>query len=419
MRARGLHSRLLSVLAAFTACTALLFAAMAFAFLWAVEDAYLSQRLDEEVARQTVARARDGRWAPPIDETIRLVNAGEALPPDLAAALRDEPERVEFTAADGRHYHLRRLLAEDDVTDAGHAWLLLDATSRLVVREWRGGILSTFAIIGTALVGLAMLMAHRVARRTTGPLECLAAEIAATDPGNPPAALATAGRGAPELDDVAKGFDVLLARVGDLLRREREFSRDASHELRTPLAALRSASEQIATHPRAPEDLRDTGRHMAQSARALGRTVETLLALSGGVTPSAAAAPCRLRPVLERVLVDLALLRDDAGLAFDIEVDADARVALPQDVLGLLLANLIANACRHAAGGRLRIETEGAWLRLGNEIPPSPSAERTADRSGFGLAIAHRLCEQHGVALRVVIDGHRAEVALALASPVA
>ena len=66
------------------------------------------------------------------------------------------------------------------------------------------------------------------------------------------------------------------------------------------------------------------------------------------------------------------------------------------------------------------VESVAGALKMGLLFRAIRARQKTGqDRSGFGLAIAHRLCEQYGVALRVVIDGHRAEVALALASPVA
>jgi len=406
-----LHGRLLRVLAAFILATTGVFTAAAFVFMLELDDAHMAQRLEAEAQWMQGKRQPRGAWPSPRDPAIRLVQTPAELPGSVARLLQQEPERIEFPGEAGSHFHLRAL----SPSPAG-PWLLLDAGSTLVVRRWWLGIAATFLALAFMLCAIALLAADAVARKTTRPLADLARQIEAADPLLPPERINGIEAADREVATFIGGVNRLLGRVHALVDRERRFARDASHELRTPLAAMRSAAEQVAADPRVPAHARALGDVIGRSSRHLGRTIDTLLRLALDPETNGEAS-ARVLPVLERVVLDLAVLGDDEGVAAVVDVPADARVDLPSDVLALLLANLLVNAYRHSVGDEVRVDVTRTHLRLRNAAPLRDASSNRSDRTGLGLEIAQRLCARHGVELSLRLDDGIAEVTLPLSAP--
>lgn len=245
-----------------------------------------------------------------------------------------------------------------------------------------------------AIVALAMVAALLLSRRLTRPLGELA-EVAAAVGGRGP--VPTAPRsGMVELDVVAEVLDAMVARVGELVSRERAFSANASHQLRTPLAALRLEleSRQLAGA--------EVNEPMVQVER-LERTIDTLLA-------TARDAPIDREPFAVDDLLEEAQRRwigplAELGRALEIvpgagRVEAVASRAAIDEVIDVL----IDNACRHGAGTvRVRSRPVGGDLALDVSdegrltTAPHELFVRGAGMShGIGLALARSLAEAEG-----------------------
>ena len=164
----------------------------------------------------------------------------------------------------------------------------------------------------------------------------------------------------------ARRVEALSRRIEDFIAREQEFTRDASHELRTPLAVVRSAAERLMSEPGLSPAGRQHVSHVQQSTMWLEQTVKTLLALAREeVSPQPAAATLVL-PVLERVIVEQAILLEEKPVTVEVLVPPTLHVALPAPILHILLSNLVGNAFAHTSAGSVKIDVQENRLLIIN-----------------------------------------------------
>jgi len=323
--------------------------------------------------------------------------------------------------AEGRHYHLRALQSAD--ANAAPAWLVAEVSALLVVRPMRAQILQLLAWSGAAMVVLALLLGGWLARRTTAPLSRLAEAVGDATPERLPPGFA-ASYPDDEVGVVARRLDDLIARVRDFVEREREFTRDASHELRTPLTVIRTATERLGMEAGLSDTARRHLDHIAQSARRLEQTVVVLLSLAREQASPGSEMATPVLPVLERVIVEQSPLLEHKPVDVQVDVAGDVFTSLPATVLNILLSNLVGNAFAHTREGQVAVDMDGRTLRIANpggdvrEGDFAPFAKGD-DSNGFGLglAIVRRLCERHGIALR--IDGASGRTVARLTLPAA
>ena len=194
--------------------------------------------------------------------------------------------------------------------------------------------------------------------------------------------------------------------------------------MRTPLTVIRTATERLGMEAGLSDTARRHLDHIAQSSRRLEQTVVVLLSLAREQASPGAEMATPVLPVLERVIVEHAPLLDGKPVEVQVDVAGDIFTSLPAAVLDILLSNLVGNAFAHTREGQVVVDMEGHVLRIANpgdgvdEGDFAPFAKGD-DSSGFGLglSIVRRLCERHGIALR--IDGVSGRTVARLTLPAA
>ncbi|KRD77229.1 HAMP domain-containing sensor histidine kinase [Lysobacter sp. Root983] len=402
---RRLQRRILLVLAGVTLAVAAVFSLYAVVFTYEVEDAFLNAQVADEAAFQKARRAETGYWGPTRDPRIQLHRSLATLPPEVAQLMRREPQRLEASGRDGRHYHVRALRADGEV-----AWLLYDVSRGLVVKPMRDSILWLLAWTSLIAVALALVAGYLVSRRITRRLSRLADEVDHLDPARLPSSWSSAD-GDDEVGAVAQGLEDMTARLRQFIERERGFTRDASHELRTPLAVIRAAGEQLDLQPELGPAARGHARLIRESTMHLEQTVDTLLTLAREEHADAPAVELRLLPLLEQIVLEQSCRLDGKPVQLRFDVPDSARVRAPAAVLRIVLTNLVGNAFAHTDAGTIRIGVEEDALLIRNPAREDvfPVSEegvalfRKGDGSdgfGLGLTIVHRLCGRFGLGLR-------------------
>jgi len=224
----------------------------------------------------------------------------------------------------------------------------------------------------------------------------------------------------------------------------------ASHDLRQPIHALALFVGQLRESKSRRDDETALIQEIERSAEALRDLLEALLDLSkldvGAIT--ADPKPFALQGMLSRLAADFGRLAEEKGLAFTV---VPTSLWAHSDVLLLrrILQNVIANALRYTAHGRIlvgcrrrgrEIEVIVADTGIGIEPADLPrvfqefyrggSAQHAADKGlGLGLAIVRRLSDllghrvtisstpRHGTVVRIFVE--RAEPEEEIDAPLA
>jgi signal transduction histidine kinase len=281
-----------------------------------------------------------------------------------------------------------------------------DELDERIRRNW----LTLAAIAGVVLVTVAAV-GWFLARSVTRPVRALARGADDLAHGDLSTRVSEQA-GPPELRALAHEFNVMAARLEELVGAQRAFVADASHELRTPLTALRLRLENLEdlAGPELQDELHSTTAEVVR----LSRLVEGLLDLArqeGGRAERVAvdvAAECRERA---DVWHDLA---EEQGVAIVVDCPADLPALAAPDVVAQMLDNLLANALDVAPTGsqvtiRARQAGDDVEVHVIDEGPGLTPAERdrafdrfwrgpdaTPGGSGLGLAIVAQLALANG-----------------------
>jgi two-component system heavy metal sensor histidine kinase CusS len=301
--------------------------------------------------------------------------------------------------------------------------LLASYRLRIAVASLGAGGLAAALMLALIWRGLAPLRRLRAQAEGIGP-QSLAARLHAPD-------------APPELRPLVDGVNGMLARLEQGYAQLNQFAADLAHELRTPLATLTGQSQVMLSRPRTEAEHAQLLESQLQELDRLNRMVDSLLFLARSehqtVAGSLQRQPLSAADEMARQADYFADLADERGLRIQCHGDA-ALLAEPQ-LLRRALANVLANALRHARPEsvielRARVEPEGdTVLEVINEGAPLPPEQlpRLFDRfyradaarsgeaggSGLGLAIVQAIMVLHGGSARVWQDeGGRISFAL-------
>lgn len=216
-----------------------------------------------------------------------------------------------------------------------------------------------------------------------------------------------------------------LLRQAELERLRVEFVSGVSHELRTPAASLALLADNLAEgRVTGSERQGEYFEAMRRDARRLQRLVADVLDVSRLERGSFRVEP-QLQdpaPILRRAAAEHRPRLEDAGMELREEIaETLPQAALDAEVIERVLANLLENARKYAAGGGLAVlRARGEGGRLVVELedcgPGVPEAwrerifqpfERVPDGApmsagaGLGLALVQAAAEAHGGRVRV------------------
>lgn len=373
-------------------------------------DALIRQRLLVE-AEAFWAHHAGSRAATPLPATRTIqgyfTSGGDrrAIPPYVASL----PEGVNFI-----YRSHKAVLVERRPQGVLYLVLRTHAVDDLM---WTSAGVMTLLGLLTALV--ITLLTYRKSRSIVLPVNRLAEEVSRWDPmhGDLAAPLAVSGlSGEPsrEVQALSSALHGLAGRVAEFVQRERDFTRDASHELRTPLTVIRVASDMLYADPSLPPHGRRPLERIQRAARDMEAVIDAFLVLAreSGVAPVSEDIDVR-ELVLEEVERARPLL---AGKPVELHVSAEVAPQLfaPPSVLGMVVRNLLQNACNFTEKGavEVRVEPDAVIVRdsgigmsadtLRHVYDPFFRADAFSPLGkGFGLTIANRLVRRFGWQLRL------------------
>lgn len=276
-------------------------------------------------------------------------------------------------------------------------------------RVWQAFAAMTAVALGA--VAVATVVAGRLSRRLTRPLQKLSDDARALGDGD--FTRRSTLSGIPEIDAAGKALDNTSIRLGQMIAQERAFNRIASHQLRTPLTALRLILE--TGRGRSPERMTAAMTDAMTAVDRLDSGIDEVLLLARSGTANT--SPGNVDALSARIERDYHGLLATVGRPLRIRQGLSLpQVTMRLSTIGQVLTVLLDNALQHGrgavevsirdAGGALAIDvsdfgdgfqTVPSALRLEDEnrTANDPFAERTSG-GGLGLPLARALADSEG-----------------------
>lgn len=269
----------------------------------------------------------------------------------------------------------------------------------------RAFVTSLAAVVILGVIG-GWLAASRVLRRVDAMTQTTRAIMAGDLDGR----LHVAGNG-DELDRLASSLNLMLERIGELMRGMREVSDNIAHDLKTPLTRLRNRADEALRRASSPEELRAALEAVIEEGDGLIRVFNALLMIARLEAGSARGIlmPLDLGQAVRGVGDLYEALAEDQGLVLDVRTEDGLTIAGNRELIGQALANLVDNALKYGAasdGTEARVTLE-AWragesvrLAVADHGPGIPETERARvlerfvrledarTRPGFGLGLS-------------------------------
>jgi signal transduction histidine kinase len=207
-----------------------------------------------------------------------------------------------------------------------------------------------------------------------------------------------------DLMPLASEINALIARSDAGLATARVHAANLAHAVKTPLASLMLQLE----YEGASREAQDLVAHLSERvAHHLHRARHAATRGGGKVYADAAI-------VARRVRSTLSLVHRGGGVTIGVSIVPPCLVAVEEEDLGEMIANLVENACRHAgravtvsasvAGSRVIIDVDddGSGIpehALAAVLQPGIRLDEAQPGYGLGLAIVSELAELYGGAL--------------------
>lgn len=351
-----------------------------------------------------------------IADVISINPHADAVPPVTALAAGQMPARGDVLDWQPPEATPLLLLAGQARGRNGEA-LRVTVGKRLAEREAMLGSyrLRIYCAVLAGAVG-ALLLGMLFLHKALGPLRQIALGVSGIRPQTLDYRLATE-RIPKELYEPVQALNGMLERLDDSFARLSQFSADLAHEMRTPLHTLLSSNGQALSQTRSVAEYQEVLASNVEEFERLNRMVANLLFLARA---EHGACPLALQPVdlnaLGEELCDyFEALAEDRGLVLNNQLHGIQMADRP--LLQRALANLLANAVRHATPGStihlrsdnhqgrhsLSVANQGATLQP-QHLPRlferfyrvDDTRTDPGNSGGLGLAIVQSIMELHG-----------------------
>lgn len=321
---------------------------------------------------------------------------------DIPAELQQLPKGFHALTLKGRHVHV---VLRDH---ADHRYAVLQEVEEFEHTE------SVFLMsLGAGFI-VSVLLAAAIgvfsARRVISPVTALADAVKRNAT---PRELPSLGAN-DEIGVLARAFADRTQELQDFLERERLFTGDVSHELRTPLTIMLGAAEILTTQLSHQPTQHATAERIRRVADETSQRLSALLLLAR--VPEKLGAPqTELNKLIESELDRCRPLLKHKPVECRFEWSERIKVRARPELAGIVIGNLLRNACRHTEEGTVRVQlaTDRLVIEDSGVGLPINVRERLFERfihgdnlpehegMGLGLSIVKRVVDHLGWSIRL------------------
>ncbi|MEJ7745280.1 MAG: HAMP domain-containing sensor histidine kinase [Luteimonas sp.] len=272
--------------------------------------------------------------------------------------------------------------------------------------------------LGLASILLALLtlyavtwLTYRTSRRMVYPVSWLAARVSRWDPQDAEKATLNADQlpeeAGTEVEGLSTALTELSKRLREFVQRERNFTRDASHELRTPLTIIRVASDLMLDDPELPARSLRSLKRIQRSGRDMEGLIDAFLILAREADIAPLSETFKVSDVVYEEIARVRPMCGGKPVRVEVVEDAAPTLHAPPRVLGVMVGNLLSNACTFTDHGhvevrigadRIVVHDTGIGMHS-DELERAFEPFYRADQAnpvgkGIGLSIVRRLGER-------------------------
>ena len=349
-------------------------------------------------------RTRRADPAAPLPESSLLRSYFASGPSDMARVperLRRQPPGFRLVPQIGRH-----VLVQDG--PQGRLYLVYDHTRVARFGFW---LVLAPTLLAVLAVIVSTRLTYRIAKRVVAPVDWLAREVGRWDPREPDTRALASDQlpvdSGQETRQLAGALQRMAERTRAFVRRERDFTRDASHELRTPLTVIRVASDMLADDPELPPRAMRSLQRIRRAGRDMEQVVDAFLILARESDVEPQREDFDVREVVYEQVEQVRPLLAGKSVELSVLETASPRLHASPRVLGVMLDNLLRNACTFTEQGRIdvridadRVTVQDTGIGMSEETlrrayDPFYRADlENPSGKGMGLSIVRRLGER-------------------------
>jgi signal transduction histidine kinase len=360
------------------------------------------QSLEREATRYWERRAADPSLAPPQGDALRgyvVADGGSAAAlPSTLRNLRPGLQQVQ---------DLLVLVEERQ----GLRLYLTFSQSRIDELSWQ--LVLVPMLLALLAVAASSWFTYRMARQLVAPLQWLAREVGRWDPVEIDTTALAPDRLPPhagiETQQLAGALQRMGERIRAFVRRERDFTREASHELRTPLTVIRVASDLMHEDPELPQRAQRSLARIQRAGRDMEAVIDAFLILARESDIEPQREDFQVRDVVFEEVEKVRHLLAEKPVELQLTEIVTPHLHASPKVLGVMVGNLLDNACMFTEQGRIDVRIEPDRIVVHDSgIGMSPDTLQRAYEpfyradpanpasKGMGLSIVRRLGERFG-----------------------
>ncbi|WP_112663083.1 HAMP domain-containing sensor histidine kinase [Microvirga flavescens] len=221
-----------------------------------------------------------------------------------------------------------------------------------------------------------------------------------------------------ELDRLAQNLNVMLDRIGELMKGMQEVSDNIAHDLKTPLTRLRNKADEALRTAKSPDELRAALEANIEESDNLIRIFNALLMIARLEAGNArdSMSDFDVSGVVGDVAELYEALAEEAKTPLEVSIEAGLAAHGNRELLGQAVANLLDNALKYGAGPDAAIKVTASRqdgrivIAVADHGPGIPEEERSRvlerfvrlenSRSspgfGLGLSLVAAVARLHG-----------------------